>query len=275
MTLADVTVLCYHRISSKPLASGTWVGPAQLERQLDALSAAGARFISPDDYHQLLVGAADGLKRGAETPASKPAVLVTFDDATTDLHFYRDILNDRGLRPLVFAPSAILGEWNRWEWPIPGRRVRHLAAAQLRELVSFGWEVGLHGATHCDLTRLGSGELAAEVDRAHRELETAIDQPVRYFSYPYGRTNPAVTRRVQSAGFSAAFVLTDAPAAGQAVDQFQLSRRPVYCIDGAADVLAKVSDPEGRSRFGRWQRRKESGAHGVGRWTAGLLSRRG
>ena len=51
----------------------------------------------------------------------------------------------------------------------------------------------------------------------------------------------------------------------------RLPRRPVYCLDGARDVLAKWLDPAGRTAAGRWQLWKEAGAHGVGRWTVAVL----
>lgn len=270
---AGVTVLGYHRISPRPLPSGTWVGPGQLARQLDALRDAGIHFVSPDQYLGALSAPDAGPAAGAASGAPPPAVLVTFDDATSDLHAYRNILQERGIRPLVFTPVACLGRWNTWEWPIPGRRVRHLTPAQLCELADAGWEIGLHGATHRDLTGLGTQELVREIDQARRDLESITGRAVRCFSYPYGRTTPRVAERVRAAGFSAAFVLAASDSAGGRADRFRLPRRPVYCIDGPGDVLAKVRDPFGETWFGRWQRFKERGAHGVGRWTAACLSR--
>ncbi|MBU8870249.1 MAG: polysaccharide deacetylase family protein [Gemmatimonadales bacterium] len=271
MNPADVTVLCYHRISRWPLPAGTWVGPGQLARQLDVLLEAGVRFISPADYHHLITAPVLCGEDPTPFPASTPQVLVTFDDGTVDIHCHREILAGRGIRPLVFMPSAFLGRQNSWEWPIPGRRIRHLCGDQLRELAAAGWEIGLHGASHCDLTRLAVDRLTPEIAEARAELQEAVGRPVRFFSYPFGRAAPPVASRIQAEGFTAAFILAaHGPVQGK-IDLFHLARRPVYCIDSPADVLAKVMDPTGRTGYGRWQHWKERAAHGVGRWTAGRL----
>ena len=268
----EPTILCYHRISRRPLPAGTWVGPGQLARQLDALQIAGVRFLSPDEYYDLIAGLGVGDVEPRLPAGTGPQVLLTFDDGTVDLHQHRDILAGRGIRPLVFMPAAFVGRPNSWELPVPGRRVRHLSAVHLRELAAAGWEIGLHGACHCDLTRLSDSRLAAEVSLARVELQEVLGRPVRFFSYPYGRVTARVVEQVRGAGFAAAFVLAAPRSGPSAEDLFRLARRPVYFIDSARDVLAKVEDPFGRTLLGRWQHWKERSAHGVGRWFAGRSS---
>lgn len=258
MSRAGIPVLCYHRISGRPLPQGTWVSPSALAAQLDALLARGVRLLTPQEYHERL-----------DDPGPRddvPEALVTFDDGTVDLHRHRTILDERGIRPLVFVPADYLGRRNRWEWPVPGRATRHLDAAQARELAAAGWEIGLHGARHVDLVPLPPDRLAGEIDEAKRRLEQALAFPVRSFSYPYGRCSDRVADRIEAAGFASAFVLAAGPRPAAAPDRFRLPRRPVYCIDSAADVVAKVLDALGTTRRGRWQHRKENAAHGVGRW---------
>ncbi len=152
---------------------------------------------------------------------------------------------------------------------MPGRRTRHLSARQLRECVAAGWEIGLHGSRHCDLTRLSESHLETEIQQARTGLQQTLGHPIRFFSYPYGRDSDQVVHKIQTAGLSAAFVLADADSASNGDDLFHLVRRPVYCIDSAVDVLAKVGDPHGRTPFGRWQLKKELAAHEVGKWFAG------
>ncbi len=243
MTVAEASsapfTLCYHRISRRPLPAGTWVTPGQLEAHLSALQGAGAM------------------------------ARVTFDDATVDLHEHRQILIDLDITPLVFVPADLLGKRNSWEWGIPGRGTRHLTGAELRDLVDLGWEVGLHGASHRDLTRCDDRRLADELSGGRKRLEDVAGIPVRSLSYPYGRCDDRVVAAVRAAGLSAAYVL----AANVGTDPLRRPRRPVYCIDSVGDVLSKWRDPQGRTWAGRWQRWKEAAAHGVGRWTvAGLGS---
>jgi len=248
-----VVTLVWHRISPYPLPAGTWVSPGQLARQLDRLAHAGAEFWDPAD--------------AADTSRSRGLpVVVTFDDATIDLYTYRGILDERGIRPLVFVPVDLVGRPNCWEWPVPGRRTSHLDVEQLRELAANHWRIGLHGASHRDLTRLQDAELTAEVTRARHSLVSMIGGEVDSFSYPFGRCDQRVVREVVRAGFKRAYGMTrrqpEVPA------QYQLPRRPVYCIDTPGDLVSKVKDPQGLTAAGRWQLRKERWAHGVGHWTA-------
>ena len=249
-------VLVYHRISSRPLLAGTWVTPALLAAQLDRLLAAGCRPLTAAEWL-----AARGQPRERN-------FLVTFDDGTEDLYRHRDILRDRGVPAVVFVPGALLGRRNRWEWALPTRVTRHLDAEQLAELIhdTVGWEVGLHGATHRDLTRLTAAALDRELTEARSGLSALLRQEVRLISYPYGRLDGRVALAARRAGFTAGFVVSWAPPHSQGL--LAVVRRPVYCIDSAGAVLVKVTDPDGRSLRGCWELRKERFAHAVGRWTA-------
>lgn len=251
---ASPLILAYHRISSRPLPSGTWVFPRQLAAQLDALDRAGARFLAPDGI------GCDGAAAGP------PGVLLSFDDATADLHAHRSLLVRRGLRPVVFVPADLIGRRNDWEWSIPGRRTRHLHERELRELAALGWEIGLHGATHRDLVACPDERLADELEGGRRRLEASCGRPVRWLSYPYGRVDARVAAAARAAGLQAAFVLAARSGEPGVGPRWRLPRRPVYCIDTPADVVAKWRDPQGSGMAGRWQLAKEEAAHAVGRW---------
>lgn len=249
--------LAYHRICRRPLLAGTWVHPAQLAAQLDALARAGARFTGADEVFA-----------GATDPGDA-RVMVTFDDGTADVHEHREVLQRRGIRPVVFVPADRVGRTNDWEWPIPGRRTRHLDRNQLRELVALGWEIGLHGASHRALVGCDESELADELAGGRRRLAEACGRPVRWLSYPYGLVDGRVERAAGAAGLEAGFVMSAVSASSPAPSRWGLPRRPVYCIDAPGDVVAKWRDRTGAGAMGRWQLRKEAGAHAVGRWFAG------
>ena len=265
----SATVLTYHRISERPLLAGTWVTPGQLAAHLDRLLAVGCRPLAPSDLSATgcveIPAAVTG--PSAESLTVAPAFLITFDDGTEDLYRYRAVLAARGVTGVVFVPADLIGRCNRWEWPVPGRKTRHLAADQLDSLVQQGWEVGLHGGTHCDLTRLSAAGLHAELTDGRRRLAGDLGVPVRWLSYPYGRVDERVAAAALDAGLTAGFTLgTTAPNVPAPMAQ---PRRPVYCIDTSADLVAKVSDPAGVTLAGRWQLWKESASHAVGRWSGG------
>lgn len=248
------TVLVYHRISRRLLPAGTWVTPGQLAGHLDAVVQSGFSFLTPDDFLSSISG------------AQSDQVLLTFDDGTEDIYEHRYLFLERDIRPVVFVPVDCLGRRNTWEWPIPGRRTMHLSARQTAKLADLGWEIGLHGASHGDLTRLSPQQWQDEIGQARQRLGDITGHPVRLFSYPFGRTHGALAAEVAAQGFTIAFTMTEAPI--DVDPRFSWRRRPIYCIDTAADVLAKLRDPRGQSWSGRWQRWREHGAHGVGRWTA-------
>ena len=251
---ASAPVLAYHRISRRPLLAGTWVAPAGLGAQLDALLGAGLRPLDADAWL-----------------AGTGGFLITFDDGTEDLLRHRALLESRGVPAVVFVPGDLLGRENRWEWPMPTRRTRHLDAAALRDLAGEGWEIGLHGGRHRDLIRCDDRELADELSGARRRLEDRLGRAVRLLAYPYGRTDARVAGAAGAAGFAAAFVMAAAPP--EVPGRLAVVRRPVYCIDSPGAVLRKVRDPAGRTPAGRRELYKERLAHGVGRLTAGWLPR--
>jgi peptidoglycan/xylan/chitin deacetylase (PgdA/CDA1 family) len=255
-------VLVYHRVSRHPLLAGTWVTPAGLGRQLDILAREGLRALDADAWLALAGGGP-----GAATVDAVPGYLVTFDDGTDDLWHHREVLDARGVRPVVFVPAGLLGRRNAWEWRLPGRGAAHLSAARLRTLADAGWEIGLHGTTHRDLTRLADRALAEELAGGIARLADATGRPVRLLSYPFGQVDARVAARAEAAGIVRAFVVARAPR--EVPGHLAHRRRPVYCIDTPASVLVKLRDPDGRTLPGRWERWKEAGAHGVGRWTAG------
>jgi len=265
----SATVLAYHRISERPLPAGTWVTPDQLASHLDRLLAVGCRPLAPFDLSATgcveIPAAATSLS--AEGLAAVPAFLITFDDGTEDLFRYRAVLAARGVTGVVFVPADLIGRCNRWEWPVPGRKTRHLTADQLGSLVQQGWEVGLHGRTHCDLTRLADAGLRAELTDGRRRLADDLGVPVRWLSYPYGRVDERVAAAALDAGLTAGFTL--GTVVGNVPAPMARPRRPVYCIDTSADLVAKVSDPAGATLAGRWQLWKEGASHAVGRWSGG------
>lgn len=251
------TVLAYHRISRLPLPAGTWVTPKVLGAQMDKLQDAGVVIANPQQWG----------------PANDTGVLLTFDDGTTDLVEMGGVLARRGLRGMVFLPAGFVGRPNGWEWSIPGRGAHHLDRSQLMLLADLGWEIGLHGATHRDMTRMSPGQLDDEILGGRETLAGLLGRPVRFFSYPFGRCNEPIKKRLQEAGFAAAFIMAEKMT--NDIDPFAIARRPIYCIDSPGDVLAKVLDPEGHSLLGRWQHWKERGAHGVGKLTAGWKKQSG
>lgn len=77
-----------------------------------------------------------------------------------------------------------------------------LTAAQIRDLVRRGFEIGAHGVTHASLPTLAPGRQAEEIEGALADLR-ALGIEARSFAYPYGDAGEpggAVERLLARAG---------------------------------------------------------------------------
>jgi peptidoglycan/xylan/chitin deacetylase (PgdA/CDA1 family) len=127
--------------------------------------------------------------------------LITFDDGYEDLYKYRNTIKELGIVPTIFVltnPYRV----NRKELD---NNKKLLTEAQIKVLSRMGWEVGLHSATHPDLTTLDEEHLKKEITDAKKRLEAIIDKKVNYFAYPKGRYNDKVINIVKKSGFKGAY----------------------------------------------------------------------
>jgi peptidoglycan/xylan/chitin deacetylase (PgdA/CDA1 family) len=98
---------------------------------------------------------------------------------------------------------------------------------QLRELESFGIEIGAHTVTHPILCAIGADAARQEIAASKATLESIIGRRVGLFAYPNGRPgrdyDASHVALVKGCGFDAA-VSTAWGAAGRKVDTFQIPR---------------------------------------------------
>jgi peptidoglycan/xylan/chitin deacetylase (PgdA/CDA1 family) len=76
-----------------------------------------------------------------------------------------------------------------------------LDQAELRSLLSEGFEIGAHGFSHKPLWRLSKEELAKEISPCKPILEDILGVEVRMFCYPKGRYDSNVMRSLKEAGY--------------------------------------------------------------------------
>jgi peptidoglycan/xylan/chitin deacetylase (PgdA/CDA1 family) len=151
------------------------VSEAEFRQQMQHLKAGG--------YQGASVG------RSLEFAAGK-RVAISFDDGSeTDLLAAAPILREAGFNATFYITAGWLGR--------PG----YLSAAQLRELIHQGFEIGCHSMTHAYLTDLDDSELYRETYDAKSRLEEVIGTPVHHFSCPGGRYNVRVGQAARAAGF--------------------------------------------------------------------------
>lgn len=133
---------------------------------------------------------------------------------------------------------------------VPVEEFAPMSWQQLREVVSAGFEVGGHTATHAFLPELPYTELVEEVEGGKRLLESKLNVEVPTFAYPNGMeydVSELVMRVVQEAGFRAAVVAYPRPFSVKR--RFEIGRWSVapdsttldYVLNGASDVKLRLS----------------------------------
>jgi peptidoglycan/xylan/chitin deacetylase (PgdA/CDA1 family) len=175
-------IIYYHSINTNlPLSHN----PETLERHL--------KWLSENNYTGL---------RLSELPCviqepnfeSKRYVLITFDDGYADnVDIGLPILNSYGFKATFFVVAGMVHEKTRSNSDMghmlyPGRQM--MTYGDLRKLTDCGMEVGSHGWTHQQTTRIDKGSrlsLAGELEKSRQLLEEIINHPVLSFSYPNGQ----------------------------------------------------------------------------------------
>lgn len=72
-----------------------------------------------------------------------------------------------------------------------GREFGLMNWEQVRDLVSQGFEIGGHTATHCNVVGADEALLQRELIASIERIETMLDAPVESFAYPYGIFEPS------------------------------------------------------------------------------------
>ncbi len=174
---APVMIVYYHRIADDSANSWT-LSFAHFRRHKDWLQR-----------HFALVSLQEARARVAAMTNFRPCVSITFDDGYAEnCERALPLLIERRIPCTCFVTTqnVLTGQ------PFPhdvagGHRFAPNTAAQLRELANAGIEIGAHSRTHADLGAIQNPEqLYDELVLAARDLQTAIERPVRYFAFPFG-----------------------------------------------------------------------------------------
>ncbi len=114
-----------------------------------------------------------------------PGVAITFDDGYRDnLLHAAPVLKEHGFPAVVFMLAGKAGMViSPEDDPETGAL---MTWDEVRELETFGVEIGAHGMTHRRLPELSEEEQAEEIRESKRIIEMELGHPIRYFAYPYG-----------------------------------------------------------------------------------------
>src|SRR5579871_3051848 len=126
----------------------------------------------------------------ALTFSAEKYIALTFDDGSeTDCLAAANILREHGFGATFYVTVGYIAKQGC------------MNAAQLRELLGLGFEIGCHAMTHTYLTDLDAAGLRREIADAKHELEDVIGREVRHFSCPGGRCDAHVVKMAHDAGY--------------------------------------------------------------------------
>lgn len=184
---ARLPILLFHAVAPGP---GPCRFPPRLfARGLARLAAAGHRTASVAQVPSWLAAGAGFPRR---------TLVLTFDDGHRSVYTEAlPVLERLGMTATVFVLPPRGGERPH----LDGEPL--LTAAEIRTLKRAGLEIGLHGGTHRDLTRLPPAGLEEEIVRAKERLEACLGGPVVSFAFPFGRHH-APSRALVERHFAAA-----------------------------------------------------------------------
>jgi peptidoglycan/xylan/chitin deacetylase (PgdA/CDA1 family) len=215
----------YHVIAAPPPAApfpGLYVTPTEFAAQVRALKSAGWHAVTLDQLEA-------SWSSGASLGPGKPIVL-SFDNGYQSQY-------TRAL-PVLQALGWVADENIQLTGLPPSQG--GLGDAQIRGLVSAGWELDTQGFSHADLIALGAQRLHYEVAVARTVLQQRYHVPVNWFCYPSGHYDATVIAAVKAAGYTGSTTVVPGWT-HPAEDRYRLHRLRVLGGTTPGGLLAQIA----------------------------------
>ena len=163
------------------------------------------------------------------------SVILTFDDGFQD--FFSVAAEQLARRKL---PATVFVITDRtFDYLHPNGEF-YLSWQEVQKLAASGTEVGSHTCSHTSLLDLPFDEARRELEDSRTAIRDHISQEDLPLSYPYGQTSEAISKLVQSLGYSCGITGTLGPN-GSDMDLFALSRTVIASDDDLVTFAARVS----------------------------------
>jgi peptidoglycan/xylan/chitin deacetylase (PgdA/CDA1 family) len=221
-----VPILMYHVIAAPPPGApfpGLYVEPSEFAAQMQALKNAGWHAVTLDRVQAYWL-------HGVSLGSGKP-IVVSFDNGYQSQ--YTQALP-------VLRRLGWVGDENIQLTGLPPSQ-GGLSQAQVRGLVTAGWELDTQGISHADLIALDATQLHDQVAVARRIVQQRYHVPVNWFCYPSGHYDSTVIAAVKSAGFVGSTTVVPGWA-HPSEDRFRLHRLRVLGGTSPSALLAQIAD---------------------------------
>ncbi|CAC5339781.1 putative Polysaccharide deacetylase [Planktothrix rubescens CCAP 1459/22] len=188
INIMDRIILCYHGIGEDQLyCNVSW---SLFERQINWIKTLNyqitsvANIIQVNDLH--------------------PSLAITFDDGLESSLKAIIWLLEQNI-PVLWSVLALP------ESPLhQGLTGKVLDLTTISNLLAdySNLEIASHALTHRDLTKMSLEDVNREILESRERLQNELQVPIRYFVYPFGKTNLEISNLVKIAGYDAAFSVT-------------------------------------------------------------------
>lgn len=184
---ADVSVLCYHKITQKPKSIYD-VSVVEFEKQIKILLDNKYRIIRISDL-------LDGIEK---KNIPEKAVIITVDDGDiSNYEFAYKIAKKYKIPITLFIYTDYIS-----------RGGRSISWEKLEELAKAGVDIGSHTRTHPYLTKLKNiKSVEKEIKESKDIIEDKLKIKVKFFAYPYGLYNNVIEDIVIKSGYESALTL--------------------------------------------------------------------
>lgn len=189
-----IFILCYHGIGNDSWAFS--VRKTTFEKQMKYLLSQKYEFITLSKLNAFVSG---------KEMIEKPSVVITFDDGYKDILSITKFVKKHNIKPCLFLLSNTKNA-NRQE--LANNR-EFLNKKDIAGLVSDGWELGSHTATHSDMNILTNSQIKEEIVDSKEILEKDLNTKIRYIAYPKGRYNSKILKSARKAGYELGLTMDD------------------------------------------------------------------
>jgi peptidoglycan/xylan/chitin deacetylase (PgdA/CDA1 family) len=228
-----IPILMYHRIGpriSTSIVRDQYVPAALFERQLQALQKQGFKSISLTEMRSLF----------NEQVSSGKYIVITFDDGYKSFTGEAiPILKKYGMKATVFLVGNCIGHTNRWDEAKGDVSERLMTREEILSAHHQGMEIGAHTMTHPDLRFCPDDMAKEEISRSKSDIESELNIPIQWFSYPFGKNGERERRLVKEAGFLGACG-TDKHTNTPETDLYDLGRVNVRATSSPVYLLHKL-----------------------------------
>jgi peptidoglycan/xylan/chitin deacetylase (PgdA/CDA1 family) len=201
---------------------GLYVPEPEFAAQMHALKAAGWHAVTLDQLEA-------NWTRGVPLGPGKP-IVISFDNGYQSQ--YTNALP-------VLRRLGWVGVENIQLTGLPPSQ-GGLSQAQVRGLLSAGWELDTQGISHADLIALDAAQLHYQVFSARQTLRRRYGVPVSWFCYPSGHYDATVIAAVRAAGFEGSTTVVPGWAS-RADDPYRLPRLRVLGGTSPAALLTQIA----------------------------------